>query len=110
MHPSDQELLHCLIEEAAEVQQAATKALRHGLASRNPMKLAPPDNQEELNREMGDLLGIAHLLGQRGILDRQEIRIARKNKLRNVGQYLHHSIIRAGKLIVRKGRYGHSDS
>lgn len=47
------ELLTMLAEEAAEVVQACTKALRHGLESTHPD--GGPTNHEALSKEMADL-------------------------------------------------------
>ena len=53
-------LLICLMEEAAEIQMACSKALRHGLNSLYPNK--PSTNSEDISREVADLLGLVDLL------------------------------------------------
>lgn len=53
---AQEERLYLLIEECAEVQHAATKILRHGMASHNPDAIRAPSNRESLERELGDLL------------------------------------------------------
>ena len=51
-------VLVCLMEECAEVQHAAAKALRFGL----------PLNREQLQREILDVQAIVELLQESGIL------------------------------------------
>ena len=55
--PREREILTILIEEAAEVQQRATKALRFGLTEIQPSKTRT--NRVRLSAEMGDLSCIA---------------------------------------------------
>lgn len=62
--PAQAELLEMIAEEAAEVVQACTKALRHGLDSRHPD--GGPTNAEQLSRELADLAAVtvvAHFSG-----------------------------------------------
>ena len=59
-------LLAILIEEAAEVQQRATKALRFGLKETQPGQSL--DNTERLVGELNDLLAAIDLLQREGIL------------------------------------------
>lgn len=58
--PAQAERLAILIEEAAEVQQVATKILRHGYHSVHPG--GGPDNRELLMSEGGDLIASIRLL------------------------------------------------
>jgi hypothetical protein len=46
-------LLICLMEEAAEIQQAAAKALRFGLDNHHPDRMET--NAQELQKELTDL-------------------------------------------------------
>jgi len=59
-------LLVCLIEEAAEVQQAASKALRFGLNNHHPCR--DSTNVEELQNEVFHFLAIIELLNAQEIL------------------------------------------
>jgi hypothetical protein len=59
-------LLTLLIEECAEVQQRATKALRFGLGEIQPGQ--PLDNEARLAAEVVDLLTILRMLRDRGVL------------------------------------------
>lgn len=60
-----QHLLVCLMEECAEVQHAAAKALRFGI---HDSYKDYGHNQERLVAEVVDFLAIADLLADRGIL------------------------------------------
>lgn len=55
--PSEVELLTMLAEEAAEVAQACTKALRHGLSSRHPD--GGPTNAQHLTGELHQLFALS---------------------------------------------------
>lgn len=85
------ELLALLIEECAEVQQAATKILRHGLESTNPMVLRSVTNRETLQRELGDLEAAVVLLVQALTVDPEAIERAKAIKLDGVRRWLHHT-------------------
>lgn len=62
--PAEAERLAYLIEEAAEVQQAACKILRHGYASHNPDNPAAGNNRTQLVKELRDLAGaVARMAG-----------------------------------------------
>ena len=63
-------LLTCLIEECAEVQKEATKALRFGLDDKWENDNTP---QERLYIEMCDILGVIETLMEEGILDSNRI-------------------------------------
>ncbi len=58
-------LLTCLMEEAAEVQQAAAKAIRFGLDDRYPG--SDRTNRQDLAHELTDLLAVVDLCRQHGI-------------------------------------------
>lgn len=57
-------LLTCLIEEAAEIQKAATKAQRFGLGDSPPDVVRPTTNQDDLVAEIADLIGVVTLMEQ----------------------------------------------
>lgn len=59
-------LLTCLIEECAEVQQAATKALRFGLDDGHPEGTAT--NEQDLMKEISHFTAVAELLQEENIL------------------------------------------
>lgn len=54
-------LLTVLSEECAEVAQRACKAIRFGLSEIQPGQ--PEDNKRRLERELADLMAVAHMLG-----------------------------------------------
>ena len=58
-------LLICVMEEAAEVQQAASKALRFGLTDGYPG--TDRTNLQDIANEMTDLLAVLDLCRQHGI-------------------------------------------
>lgn len=53
-------LLICLMEEAAEVQQIASKCLRFGLENHHPESTST--NAEELSKECTDLIAVIEML------------------------------------------------
>jgi NTP pyrophosphatase (non-canonical NTP hydrolase) len=59
-------LLTCLIEEAAEIQQAATKALRFGLQDGYPG--SNTTNAQDIAREINDLIAVIDLCRENGII------------------------------------------
>jgi hypothetical protein len=58
-------LLACLIEEAAEVQQAATKALRFGLADGYPG--GDTTNAQDIEKEFIELLTVIDMCREYGV-------------------------------------------
>lgn len=67
MTRQQQYLLVCLIEEAGETIQAATKALRFGLYGRDPRVQNSETNGAALRREVNDLQVVIETLGAVGI-------------------------------------------
>lgn len=59
-------LLICLAEEAAEIQQAVTKALRFGLDDESPDRTTT--NAEDIVKELHDLIGVVELLDEAGAI------------------------------------------
>ena len=64
----NEHLLMCLAEEGSEVTQAVSKSLRFGLEDRNVLDPLGPNNRERLVLELNDLLGVAALLVEVGVL------------------------------------------
>jgi len=62
-----QYLLVCLMEEAAEIQQAAAKCLRFGLDNYHPEK-PEETNSAALDRELADLDAVRYMLVGKGVL------------------------------------------
>lgn len=63
----EEHLLTCLGEEAAEVAQRVSKALRFGL--REVQKGQPKTNRERIIEEIKDFIAVAESLYRLGILD-----------------------------------------
>lgn len=85
------EALALLIEECGEVVQAAAKILRHGPDQRYPDSRSP-SNSEWLSTEVGDVFAAVDIAAKQGVLNRDIIENARRNKLRHITQWLHHII------------------
>jgi hypothetical protein len=84
--PAEREALDVSLEEMGEAIQIIGKAGRHGLGSR----FRTLDNRELLELEIGHVLAAVDVLVERGILDVGAIDNARRHKLANVQQWLHH--------------------
>lgn len=63
-------LLVCFGEEGSEIAQDTCKCLRFGLEDRNVLNPDGPTNRERLVNELNDLMGVAELLVENGILPR----------------------------------------
>jgi hypothetical protein len=74
----ERELIEILIEECAEVQQRATKALRFGLNEVQPGQQFT--NAFRLGGEMGDLIVMIELLQAEGIVSRTSVEEGRVSK------------------------------
>ena len=59
-------LLTCLMEECAEIQKAAAKALRFGLDDHAPN--SDSNNSEDISTEIIDLLAIIEMLKEENII------------------------------------------
>ncbi len=82
----EREILTILIEEAAEVQQRATKALRFGLAEIQPGQ--PYTNLERIEEELGDLVGVLDLACFEGLVSQPRIEGARTIKAAKLDRYM----------------------
>lgn len=67
MKTLDEYLLSCLAEEAAEIIQATMKAERFGLDDIHP-KRGNNTNRECISIEIDDLIAVADLLRERGVI------------------------------------------
>ena len=61
-------ILTCLAEEGSEVTKEATKALRFGINDTNFLKPDGPNNAERLVDELNDLMAVADMLAERGLI------------------------------------------
>ena len=66
--PAQAERLAMLIEEAAEIQQAATKILRHGYDSHHPDDEKKTPNGTLLCEELTDFCAVTVVMGMAGDL------------------------------------------
>jgi len=78
----ERELLTILIEECAEVQQRATKALRFGLNEVQEGQTL--NNIERMSEEIGDLETTINYLGNYSLIDRQALKDGAMHKTRKV--------------------------
>mgnify|MGYP000069449613 CR=1 FL=1 len=76
--PREREILTIIIEEAAEVQQRATKMLRFGVREVQPGQ--PYNNAERLADEVGDFSAILEMAYNAGLLSQERVVIAAKRK------------------------------
>jgi hypothetical protein len=92
--PAQAEALALLAEECAEVVQAVTKILRHGLDSEHPH--SGDNNRETLNEEIGDVQAAIEICRAQDVTDSAAILNAKFSKLLRVGRYLHHAVTAEG--------------
>lgn len=78
--PAQVKWLGKLCEELGEAQQAIGKILFHGFESRNPG--SETNNREDLEKELGDVGSITHILLELGELDFDKI--ARYEQLKSI--------------------------
>lgn len=74
-----------LQEECAEVIQAVSKVSRFGIDNYKPGK--PKTNREHLAEELGDLLAMITLCHDFGIVDFEQVMIAKDAKLDKLKQW-----------------------
>ena len=79
-------LLTCLIEECAEIQKAAAKALRFGLDDHAPGDTAT--NAEDIADELLDLAAVMEMLEQEGIIPKPGAGKSTQRKKDKVEKYI----------------------
>ncbi len=79
-------LLTCLIEECAEVQKAATKALRFGLTDGSPNRTTT--NAKDIAQELLEVVAITELLEENGIIERPKAISAIEQKKAKIHTYM----------------------
>lgn len=87
---AQRERLYLLIEEAAEVQQIASKALRHGFQSFNPFDKDKVTNRTLIEKELGDLSAAIMLMVENNDIDHIKINKYYEEKRVKVKRFLHH--------------------
>jgi NTP pyrophosphatase (non-canonical NTP hydrolase) len=80
-------LLTCLIEECAEVQKAAAKALRFGLDDHHP-DLPALTNADEIAHEFVDMLAIIEMLRDENIIPALKLEQTTQAKKDKVLKYM----------------------
>ena len=90
--PYEHEILCCAAEEAAEIAQIVMMAMRHGIDSKHPQPYSEL-NRVEIAKEIGQLIAVADMMVQLGVLKQSEINFYRNRKWDKIGQYLHHIAI-----------------
>lgn len=86
--PYERELLTILIEEAAEVQQRATKLLRFGATEVQPGQ--SHTNAQRLTSEIGDMACMVGLLADRGIVDMVAVACSAEVKKEKLRKFMQH--------------------
>ena len=84
----ERELLVCLVEECAEIQKDACKAMRFGLDDRYPDRAET--NRMTMAQELGDLLCVLDLLVEAGTIDPNLIDAGMAAKRLKLAKYLKH--------------------
>lgn len=89
--PAEAERLALLIEECGEAIQAASKVLRHGYESHNPLSASvSPSNREALETEIGHIEHAIHRMTLAHDVSHLGVRGAMKEKADRIGRWLHH--------------------
>lgn len=89
--PAEAEAIAICAEECGESIQAAMKILRHGLECYDPGSEHGRNNRQDLERELGQVLATIGILKANGIVCDEGLRSAKKDKLKNIGPYVHHA-------------------
>jgi hypothetical protein len=84
----EEHLLIILSEECSEVSKEVSKALRFGLSDMKPEQIFT--NADMISKELGDLIGIAEMLYDEGIIERPSLSVIMTKKAR-VEKYLNYS-------------------
>jgi NTP pyrophosphatase (non-canonical NTP hydrolase) len=79
MNEAIDEAMNILSEECAEVIQAVSKINRFGIDNLKPGK--PKTNREHLEEELGDLLAMVDILCSMGVVELDNLRVAKLAKI-----------------------------
>lgn len=93
LSPAEAERLALLIEECGEVITAATKILRHGYESFNPLEPGRGrlSNREALEKEIGHVDHAIHLMLTGGDINATKYMAASNAKSKTISRWLHHN-------------------
>lgn len=89
----EREALVILMEECAEVQQAAAKVLRFGWNSSFNNGGDSRTNDLKLTTEMGDLLAAFEVVKLNCCLANEDLAIAGNEKLARIGKYIYDAVV-----------------
>lgn len=84
---AQEERLLLLMEECAEVSQAASKIIRFGFESKHPDNPQGPTNRVHLETEIGGLCAILELLENNKEISLEQIEFFQKEKLKTISKY-----------------------
>lgn len=103
-------LLCRLVEECAEVQQRATKAMRFGISEKQPGQ--DFTNAERLAAEIGDVLEMVERIKAAGLIRQADIDTGRRHKRRQLSVYRLAALEPVARALAdvhfrRKQHYGH---
>lgn len=87
---SEEERLVVLMEECSKVIKAASKVLRHGYESTNPLSSESLTNREDLGIEIGDMMAMLGRMIAEEDLDGDAIDTHAADKAENGLEYLHY--------------------
>lgn len=85
--PAEAERLSLIAEEASEVIKAVNKILRHGYER----GWEGSNNRVDLEKELGDLIGVMKYAIALGDLDPHNIFMYQEGKMARTFKYLHHN-------------------
>jgi NTP pyrophosphatase (non-canonical NTP hydrolase) len=85
MMSKEHEVMNILSEECAEVIQAISKCHRFGMENLKPGK--PKTNREHLEEELGDLLAMIDIMLEKGMVEVENLNIAKANKINKLKQW-----------------------
>ena len=83
-------LLACLIEECAEIQKEAAKALRFGLDDHHPDDPSVT-NAENIARECADMIAVYEMLRDEGLIPALNIESLKQMKKDKVHKYMEYA-------------------
>ena len=88
LSPAETERLAILAEEAGEIVQIVSKALRHGLDFKHPE--TGETNRAAIARELGDLDAICGRMVAAGDLNQMQVKVASQRKTKKLPRWTHH--------------------
>ena len=87
---AETERLSYLMEECAEVVQAAAKVQRNGYEGGHPREPGGPDNRARLERDIADVLFAIRMMGHAGDIELESVEAAIESKRRRAKRSFRH--------------------